>query len=157
MGLRCMVVPRLIILVWLTTFMLFDSIKFELICFFDKHSVDFMISAPVAEHQLLVFLVGQPRTIFRPLRKKFSFLGFLIILFFATCLSSADAGLLNFLLGIDPSTYCRKLIAEIYLAIPVVYRDLPLLLYYLSHFTVSQLKKLSEASRTSHMSNFTSP
>jgi hypothetical protein len=35
--------------------------------------------------------------------------------------------------------------AEIYLAIPVAYRDLPLLLYYLSHFTVSQLKKLSEA------------
>ena len=145
-----MVVPRLIILVWLTTFVLFDSIKFELICFF-------MISEPVAEHQLLVFLVGQPRTIFRPLRKKFSFPGFFIILFFATCLSSADAGLLNFLLGIDPSTYRRKLMAEIYLAIPVVYRDLPLLLYYLSHFTVSQLKKLSEASRTSHMSNFTSP
>ena len=152
-----MVVPRLIILVWLTTFVLFDSIKFELICFFDKHSVDFMISEPVAEHQLLVFLVGQPRTIFRPLRKKFSFPGFLIILFFATCLSSADAGLFNFLLGIDPSTYHRKLMAEIYLAMPVVYHDLPLLLYYLSHFTVSQLKKLSEASRTSHMSNFTSP
>ena len=154
-----MVVPRLIILVWLTTFVLFDSIKFELICFFDKHSVDFMISEPVAEHQLLVFLVhvGQPRTIFRPLRKKFSFPGFLIILFFATCLSSADAGLFNFLLGIDPSTHRRKLMAEIYLAIPVVYRDLPFLLYYLSHFTVSQLKKMSEASRTSHMSNFTSP
>jgi hypothetical protein len=60
------------------------------------------------------------------LRKKFSFPGFLIILFFATCLSSADAGLFNFLLGIDPSTYRRKLMAEIYLAIPVVYRDLPL-------------------------------
>jgi hypothetical protein len=116
-----------------------------------------MISAPVAEHQLLVFLVGQPRTTFRPLRKKFSFPGFFIILFFATCLSSADAGLFNFLLGIDPSTYRRKLMAEIYLAIPVAYHDLPLLLYYLSHFTVSQLKKLSEASRTSHMSNFTSP
>jgi hypothetical protein len=115
-----------------------------------------MISAPVAEHQLLVFLIGQPRTIFCPLRKKFSFPGFFIILFFATCLSSADAGLSNFLLGIDPSTYRRKLMAEIYLAIPVVYHDLPLLLYYLSHFTVSQLKKLSEASRTSHMSNFTS-
>jgi hypothetical protein len=55
---------------------------------------------------------------------------------------TSDAGLLNFLLGIDPSTYRRKLMAEIYLAIPVVYRDLPLLLYYLSHFTVSQLKKL---------------
>jgi hypothetical protein len=37
------------------------------------------------------------------------------------------------LLGIDPSTHRRKLMAEIYLAIPVVYRDLPLLLYYLSH------------------------
>jgi hypothetical protein len=60
------------------------------------------------------------------------------------------------LLGIDPSTHRRKLMAGIYLAIPVVYRDLPLLLYYLSHFTVSQLKKLSETSRTSHMSNFTS-
>jgi hypothetical protein len=47
-----MLVPRLIILVWLTTFVLFDSIKFELICSFDKHAVDFMISAPVAEHQL---------------------------------------------------------------------------------------------------------
>jgi hypothetical protein len=44
--------------VWLTTFVLFDSIKFELICSFDKHSVDLMISAPVAEHQLLVFLGG---------------------------------------------------------------------------------------------------
>jgi hypothetical protein len=77
-----MVVPRLIILVWLTTFVLFDSIKFELVCSFDKHAVYFMISAPVAEHQLLVFLVGQPRTIFRPLRKKFSFPGFFIILFF---------------------------------------------------------------------------
>jgi hypothetical protein len=44
---------------------------------------------------LLVFVVdvGQSRTIFRPLRKKFSFPGFFIILFFATCLSSADAGL----------------------------------------------------------------
>jgi hypothetical protein len=41
----------LIILVWLTTFVLFDSIKFELICSFDKHAVNFMISAPVAEHQ----------------------------------------------------------------------------------------------------------
>jgi hypothetical protein len=61
------------------TFVLFNSIKFELICFFDKHSVDFMISAPVAEHQLLVFLVGQPRTIFRPLRKKFSFPGFWLV------------------------------------------------------------------------------
>ena len=145
------------------TFMLFDSIKFELNCSFDKHSVDLMISAPVAEHQLLVFLVGQPRTIFRPLRKKFSFPGFFIILFFATCLSSADAGLFIFLLGIDPSTYRKKLMAEIYLDIPVVYHDLcqvmvnNILLYYLSHFTVSQLKKLSEASRTSHMSNFTSP
>ena len=141
MGLRCTVVPRLIILVWLTTFVLFDSIKFELICSFDKHSVDLMISAPVAEHQLLVFLIGQPRTIFRPLRKKFSFPGFFIILFFATCLSSADAGLLNFLLGIDPSTYRRKLMAEIYLAILVVYHDLTLLLYYLSYFTVSTNQK----------------
>jgi hypothetical protein len=50
-------------------------------------------------------------SIFRSLRKKFSFPGFFIILFFATCL-------LNFLLGIDPSTYRRKLMAEIYLAIP---------------------------------------
>jgi hypothetical protein len=83
--------------VWLTTFVLFDSIKFELICSFDKHAVNFMISAPVAEHQLLVFLVGQPRMIFRPLMKKFSFPEFFIILFFVTCLSSADAGLFNFL------------------------------------------------------------
>jgi hypothetical protein len=44
---------------WLTTFVPFDSIKFELICSFDKHAVNFMISAPVAEHQLLVFLVGR--------------------------------------------------------------------------------------------------
>jgi hypothetical protein len=102
-----------------------------------------MISAPVAEHQLFVFLVlvGQSRTIFHPLRKKFSFPGFFIILFFATCLSSADAGLFNFLLGIDPSTYRRKLMAEIYLAILVAYHDLTLLLYYLSHFTVSTNQK----------------
>jgi hypothetical protein len=45
-----------------------------------------MISAPVAEHQLLVFLVGQPRTIFRPLRKKFSFPGFLILNLGQNCL-----------------------------------------------------------------------
>ena len=62
--------------------------------------------------------------------------GFFIILFFATCLSSADAGLLNFLSGIDPSTQRRKLNAEIYLAILVVYYDLTLLLYYVSPFTV---------------------
>ena len=43
----------------------------------------------------------------------------------------------NLLLGIDPSTYRKKLMAEIYLDIPVVYHDLTLLLYYLSHFTVS--------------------
>ena len=48
-----------------------------------------------------------------------------------------DAGLFIFLLGIDPSTYRKKLMAEIYLDIPVVYHDLTLLLYYLSHFTVS--------------------
>jgi hypothetical protein len=40
------------------------------------------------------------------------------------------------LLGIDPSTYRRKLMAEIDLAILVVYHDLTLLLYYLSPFTV---------------------
>jgi hypothetical protein len=84
-----------------------------------------MISAPVAEHQLLVFLVGQPRMIFRPLMKKFSFPEFFIILFFVTCLSSADAGLFNFL-----PTQRRKLMAEIYLAILVDYHDLTLLLYY---------------------------
>jgi hypothetical protein len=50
--------------VWLATFVLFDNIKFELICSFDKHAVDFMIFAPVAEHQLLVFVIGQPRMIF---------------------------------------------------------------------------------------------
>jgi hypothetical protein len=43
---------KLSILVWLTIFVLFDSIKFELICSFDKHAVDFMISEQVAEHQL---------------------------------------------------------------------------------------------------------
>ena len=48
---------------------------------------------------------------------------------------------LNFLLGIDPSTYRRKLMAEIYLAILVVYHDLTLLLYYLSYFTVSTNQK----------------
>jgi hypothetical protein len=57
---------------WFATFVLFDSIKFELICTFDKHAVHFMMSAPVAEHQLFVSVVVQPRTIFRPLRKKFS-------------------------------------------------------------------------------------
>jgi hypothetical protein len=34
--------------------------------------------------------------------------------------------------------------AEIYLAIPVVYRDLPLLLYYLSHFS-KKLKRPASA------------
>jgi hypothetical protein len=52
---------------------------------------------------------------------------------------SSNLMLSNSTKGDRPSTHRRKLMAEIYLAIPVVYRDLPLLLYYLSHFTISQL------------------
>jgi hypothetical protein len=60
-----------------------------------RSTTEIKIQIYYAEHQLLVLVKNDLSSI----KEEISFPGFFIILFFATCLSSTDAGLLIFFTG----------------------------------------------------------